>query len=82
MYLLTVTKNNERATTPPTAELHVHLEGTLEPNTILQIAAANGLPAPAESEQELLDRYAFTDLQSFLREPRGAQDRRRFLYDD
>ncbi|MEV6349745.1 adenosine deaminase [Actinoplanes sp. NPDC051851] len=52
--------------TPPTAELHVHLEGTLEPATILDAARRNGLPTPAASAEELAARYEFTDLQSFL----------------
>jgi adenosine deaminase len=54
------------AGTPPCAELHVHLEGTLEPEAVLQMATRNGLPAPAGSVQDLRDRYRFTDLQSFL----------------
>lgn len=53
-------------TTPPTAELHVHLEGTLEPATIFAAARANGLPTPTDSIEELAARYDFTDLQSFL----------------
>jgi len=51
---------------PPTAELHVHIEGTLEPDAVFRMAARNGLPAPAASMDEFLERYTFTDLQSFL----------------
>jgi adenosine deaminase len=52
--------------TPPTAELHVHLEGTLEPETIFAMAASNGMPAPATSIEALRGQYEFDDLQSFL----------------
>lgn len=52
--------------TPPTVELHVHLEGTLEPATIFAAARANDLPTPAASVEELAARYEFEDLQSFL----------------
>jgi adenosine deaminase len=51
---------------PPTAELHLHLEGTIEPAAIFAMAARNGLPAPAASLEEFLARYRFADLQSFL----------------
>lgn len=50
----------------PTAELHVHLEGTLEPELIFAIAERNGLAPGASSVAELRSRYAFDDLQSFL----------------
>jgi adenosine deaminase len=52
--------------TPPTAELHVHLEGTLEPEAIFAMAASNGMVAPAESIDALRAKYEFDDLQSFL----------------
>src|SRR4051794_28117073 len=52
--------------TPPTAELHLHLEGTLEPRSILRMAARNGVSLPTTDLDELLARYSFTDLQSFL----------------
>lgn len=50
----------------PKAELHVHIEGSLEPELIFAMAARNGLPPPAPSVDALRARYAFTDLQSFL----------------
>jgi adenosine deaminase len=50
----------------PFCELHVHIEGTLEPETIFQLAEANGLPRPARDVAELRARYDFRDLQSFL----------------
>lgn len=50
----------------PKAELHVHVEGTLEPDMILALAARNGLTLPYASVDALRAAYAFTDLQSFL----------------
>ena len=50
----------------PTAELHLHIEGTLEPELIMELAARNALDLPYESLVELREQYEFTDLQSFL----------------
>ena len=50
----------------PFCELHVHIEGTLEPATIFALAAAKGLPLPYATEEELTAAYRFGDLQSFL----------------
>lgn len=50
----------------PIAELHLHLEGTLEPETIFAIAERNRVALPYADLDELKARYAFTDLQSFL----------------
>lgn len=52
--------------TMPKAELHVHIEGTLEPELIFALARRNGVTLPYDSVQALRDAYAFTDLQSFL----------------
>ncbi|MCQ1995365.1 adenosine deaminase [Arthrobacter sp. zg-Y1171] len=52
--------------TPPCAELHLHIEGTLEPELIFELAARNGLDLPYDSLEDLRARYRFTDLQSFL----------------
>jgi adenosine deaminase len=51
---------------PPTAELHLHVEGTLEPAAVVAMAARNGVSIPVTDAGELLARYAFSDLQSFL----------------
>ena len=50
----------------PKAELHVHLEGTLEPELKFELAARNGIDLPYRSAAELRATYAFDDLTSFL----------------
>lgn len=51
---------------PPTAELHIHIEGTIEPPHIVEMARRNSIVIPSHDIDELKARYAFTDLQSFL----------------
>jgi adenine deaminase len=50
----------------PKAELHVHLEGTLEPELKFSLAARNGVDLPYRSAAEMRAAYAFDDLPSFL----------------
>ena len=50
----------------PKAELHVHIEGTLEPELIFLLAQRNGVALPYLDVEALRRAYAFTDLQSFL----------------
>ncbi len=50
----------------PKAELHVHLEGTLEPELKFELAARNGLDLPYGSADEMRAAYRFDDLPSFL----------------
>mgnify|MGYP001273024309 CR=1 FL=1 len=50
----------------PKAELHMHIEGSLEPEMIFALAARNGVALPYASVDALRRAYAFTDLQSFL----------------
>ena len=50
----------------PKAELHVHIEGTLEPELAFQLAAKHGVKLPYESVEELRRGYQFSNLQSFL----------------
>jgi adenine deaminase len=50
----------------PKAELHIHVEGSLEPELIFALAARNGVQIPYASVEELREAYAFTNLQSFL----------------
>jgi len=50
----------------PKAELHLHIEGTLEPELAFQLAARNGVSLPYADTGELRKAYRFSDLQSFL----------------
>jgi adenosine deaminase len=52
--------------TLPKAELHLHLEGTLEPETIFRLAERNRVELPYRDIEDLAARYQFNDLQSFL----------------
>jgi adenosine deaminase len=52
--------------TPPAVELHVHVEGTLEPELILELAERRGVALPYADLDDLRARYAFTDLPHFL----------------
>ncbi|MGH7752395.1 MAG: adenosine deaminase family protein, partial [Gemmatimonadales bacterium] len=51
---------------PPVAELHLHIEGTLQPELIFALAERNGIELPYADLDELRAKYEFTDLQSFL----------------
>jgi adenosine deaminase len=50
----------------PKAELHIHIEGSLEPELIFALAARNRVQIPYASVEELRRAYAFNNLQSFL----------------
>lgn len=50
----------------PKAELHMHIEGSLEPELIFALARRNGVSLPFADVERLRRAYAFTDLQSFL----------------
>ena len=50
----------------PKAELHIHIEGSLEPELIFRLARRNGVELGHADVESLRAAYAFTDLQSFL----------------
>jgi adenosine deaminase len=50
----------------PKAELHIHIEGSLEPELIFALAQKNGVALRYASVEELRAAYSFADLQSFL----------------
>ncbi|MFE2725377.1 adenosine deaminase [Kitasatospora sp. NPDC059327] len=50
----------------PKAELHLHIEGTLEPELAFALARRNGVSLPYADTEELRRAYSFSDLQSFL----------------
>lgn len=52
--------------TIPKAELHIHIEGSLEPELMFEIAQRNGVKLRYGSVEELRRAYDFTNLQSFL----------------
>lgn len=72
----------------PKIELHVHLEGTVRPSTLLQVARRNEVALPADTVEGLAGLYEFTDFAHFLRvwqlttgALRTAQDFRQVVVD-
>jgi len=50
----------------PKAELHLHIEGTFDPELMFEIARRNGIALPYENVDEIRAAYDFENLQSFL----------------
>ena len=50
----------------PKAELHLHIEGTFEPELMFEIANRNNVSIPYQSFEELKNAYNFNNLQEFL----------------
>ncbi len=50
----------------PKAELHIHIEGSLEPELMFEIAQRNGIKLPFTNAEEVRSAYEFDNLQSFL----------------
>ncbi len=50
----------------PKAELHLHIEGSFEPELMFEIAERNKVSIPYKSVEEVRDAYSFHNLQSFL----------------
>jgi aminodeoxyfutalosine deaminase len=56
----------DQRVTYPKIELHVHLEGTVQPETLLEIARRNGVALPADTAEGLQRLFRFTDLAHFI----------------
>jgi aminodeoxyfutalosine deaminase len=56
----------EPKVTYPKIELHVHLEGTVRPATLLEIARRNDYPLPVDTEEGLAALYDFRDFRHFI----------------
>src|SRR5579863_1409030 len=52
--------------TLPKAELHLHIEGTLEPELMFELARRNGVKLPYADTEAVRRAYRFSNLQSFL----------------
>src|SRR3954464_4501078 len=50
----------------PKAELHLHIEGSLEPELMFELGRRNGIQLPFKSVEEVRAAYAFSNLQDFL----------------
>lgn len=50
----------------PKAELHLHIEGSLEPELMFELSRRNNIQIPYKTIEEVKEAYAFTNLQSFL----------------
>ncbi|SDP46416.1 adenosine deaminase [Actinopolyspora xinjiangensis] len=61
-----MTAETSTALTVPKTELHIHIEGALEPELTFACAERNGVTLPYAGVEELRGRYEFSDLQSFL----------------
>ena len=61
-----MTNNAELINRLPKTELHLHIEGSLEPEMVMQMAKRNGIELPHKSAEAMKALYNFTDLQSFL----------------
>ena len=57
---------NEVIQSTPKAELHIHVEGSLEPRMMFDLACRNGVPLPYGSVEEVRRAYSFGNLQEFL----------------
>ena len=50
----------------PKAELHLHIEGTFEPELMFEIAKRNNIEIKYKSVEEIRNAYNFSNLQDFL----------------
>jgi adenine deaminase len=63
---MTLSELKQLACAMPKAELHLHIEGSLEPELMFALAQRNGIQLPYASVDALRQAYNFSDLQSFL----------------
>lgn len=63
---LVMTMTSEWVTVLPKAELHMHIDGSLQAERLLQLAKKNGIDLPYGTVEEVDNAYQFKDLQSFL----------------
>ena len=63
---MTMTDLHEFIRRLPKAELHLHIEGSLEPEMMFELARRNGVALPYASVEAVCAAYDFSDLQSFL----------------
>jgi aminodeoxyfutalosine deaminase len=61
-----IARVSEALTPYPKIELHVHLEATVQPETLLAIAKRNGQPLPADTVEGLRELYRFRDFDHFI----------------
>ena len=61
-----MTVSSEQVAALPKAELHLHIEGTLEPELALDLSARNGVALSYQDVDALRGAYSFSDLSSFL----------------
>lgn len=57
---------NEKLLLRPKAELHLHIEGTIEPEMMFQLAQRNNVKLKYNSIKEISKAYVFNNLQNFL----------------
>jgi aminodeoxyfutalosine deaminase len=58
--------SDDETVNEPKIELHVHLEGTVGPETLLELGRKNGVPLPVETVEELRELYRFKDFDHFI----------------
>lgn len=58
--------SGEFLTRMPKVELHVHVEGSIRPETVLKLARKNGVSLPADTVEGLADWYRFRDFPHFV----------------
>ena len=51
----------------PKAELHLHIEGSLEPNQMFELAKRNNIKIPFTNVEDVKKAYNFSNLESFLK---------------